>query len=103
MNGRAVQILWLTLLAVMAVVPHVARACPFCAASGQTLGEELGTADIVLFAQLVYLPKTSDTGGTAESTDTDAVADSVPAVDLQSGNAKFKIIGVVKGESHISD
>ena len=88
----------LTLLAVMAVVPHVAQACPFCAASGQTLSEELGTADIVLFAQLVYLPKTSEGEGADEGPDTGLV----PAIDSQSGNAKFKIIGWVKGESHLS-
>ena len=64
MSGRAIQFLLLTLLAIMAMAPPVARACPFCAASGQTLSEELGTADIVLFAQLVYLPKTPETEGT---------------------------------------
>ncbi len=49
-------------LAVVTILAVEARACPFCAATQQTLGEELESADAAVLAELIKAPPPYDPG-----------------------------------------
>lgn len=82
----------LALLAVLFLAAQTATACPFCAAVSQTFTEEIDTMDAVVIAELVALPPKVKKADAEDRPAT--LRRAVP-------KAKFKVIEVVKGSSHI--
>lgn len=76
--GRCLLVL---LALTMLGVGRTALACPFCSAESRSLTEELELSDAAVFAKLA----------------------GPNAADLESGNAKFKIIRVLAGEEVLGD
>lgn len=84
------RILWpacLLAVAAFSLAPAAARACPFCAATSQTLSEEMAAADAVVLAKLVASPKP----------DENAAGPGDPAA----GQSTFQVVQVLKGGEHI--
>lgn len=79
---------WIALAGLLTALPLLAArsyACPFCAPVQQTFAEEIDAADVVVIAELIEAPappSSSDEG------------------ELQ--KSKFKVVDVIKGESHSS-
>lgn len=97
----------LTAFALLACVAN-ADACPFCSATSQTLTEEMDAANAVVLVRLVASPEAADEAETAsfeEGTEedsagnTDTESGGFGAVDPDSGQAKFEIYEVLKGEA----
>lgn len=70
-----------------------ARACPFCSATQQTLGEELASTDAAVLARLVKAPPpydpTKDNGASYRS------------LDPEMTNATFEIVEKLRGGEHL--
>lgn len=77
-------------LAVLMLGPAVAWACPFCAATGQTLSEEMTAADVVVLAKLVATPEPEKKAG-------EEAGPGNPAV----GESTFRVVKVLKGDEHV--
>lgn len=77
---------WALGLAVVALSATGARACPFCSAVTQTLGEELRGSDVGVLARMVNPPA-----------DAAAATDPAAAASLDGKPSEFEIIEVLKG------
>jgi hypothetical protein len=84
------RILRTCLLIVMGfLVAAPARACPFCSATQQTLGEELQSADAAVLAELIKAPPPYD-----PNQDNGA---SFRGLDPETNNATFRIVEKLRG------
>ncbi len=89
MMRKAAFCLW-SAVALALVLPGLAGACPFCAATSQTLSEEMTAADAAVLAQLVSMPD-------AEAGDEAGPGD--PAM----GESIFRVKRVLRGQEHVAE
>jgi len=76
----------------LSLAAEAAIACPFCAASSQTLGEEMESSDVAVIAKLVEKAERKP----------NANVQNTPLEELRQ-ESKFELVEILKGEQHLGD